>query len=104
MGCCILGAIIYALLMRSWRFVRGLFGFASAADERPNAAMWRLNGAAPVQNAVRADLPLRYRRAVGACMAPLALYTAYSLHVPRLMIQFALVSGLPVAGLLPYCN
>jgi hypothetical protein len=26
------------------------------------------------------------------------------LHVPRLMIQFALVSGLPVAGLLPYCN
>ena len=104
MGCCILGAIIFGLLMRITLAVRGALGLAPVAVERPNAAMWRLNGAAPVQTAVGWERPLRSQLAISAVMMPLALYIAYSLHAARLMLQFALLFGLPVSGLLPYCH
>ncbi|GLR68053.1 hypothetical protein GCM10010909_27340 [Acidocella aquatica] len=104
MGCCILGAIIFGFLMRAVRAVRGLLGLAPVAVERPNAAMWRLNAATPEQASLTWARPLRAQLAMSAVMMPFSLYIAYSLHVARLMLQFALLSGLPVSALLPYCH
>ena len=104
MGCCILGAVIFSFLMRAVRAARGLLGLAPVAVEQPNAAMWRLNGAAPEQASLAWGRPLRAQLAMSAVMMPVSLYIAYSLHVARLMLQFALLFGLPVSGLLPYCH
>jgi hypothetical protein len=77
MGCCILGAIIFGFLLRSWRALQGVLGLGRRDQERPNAAMWRpgMPASLPIN---AAPAPTYYSTVIGLALILMLGYGAYS--------------------------
>jgi len=111
MGCCILGALIFGFLLRSWRSMQALVGIEPSDRDRPNAALWRPGLIAPVPMVV-ARPSARYSPIAAGLGILLIIGIAThhgSLHTFHgwlgiRVADLAIGLGLPASWVLPICT
>jgi len=111
MGCCILGAIIFGLLLRTWRRMRSWAGFAPATEQRLEPAMWRLGQAAPAGAAIALSRPplISARFATGMAGVIALIVAGFALHsrMAHVRVDLAYAAealNLPVKAILSLCG
>jgi hypothetical protein len=106
MGCCILGAIIFGLLLRVWGRIRSLAGFTITPAHRLEPAMWRLGQV----EAVLPRQPLISARFIGAMALIVGLIiVGFTVHarMPHVRLELAYAAealNLPVQAILSLCG
>ena len=110
MGCCILGAIIFGLLLRVWRRIRGLAGFSVQIEQRLEPAMWRLGQAEPAAVLALPQQPLislRFATFMAGIVGLIVIGFTIHTHMAHVRMELAYAAealDLPVKAILSLCG